>query len=323
MIHNTLVAFLIPMIGGILLDALLGDPHFLPHPIRLFGRIISRCDQHFNRGTHRRCKGAIVAIVLVLCTFGILFAFERLHTVAPILVTLFNTILFYYAIAHRSLIKESAYVEDAVVGEDIDEARRRLSHIVGRDTAELSFRKIRTATLETLAENLSDGVIAPLFFYAIGGIPLMYAYKMINTMDSMIGYKNDRYRDFGRFAALYLDDGANYLPSRLTAWLMVLLPANKRAIQILMRDHSKHASPNSGYPEAALAGILDCRFGGPNLYGGKLVEKPYIGDNDRPLTHGDFLRAVSTNHRVLLISLFLITVLALLLSEIATTLVPD
>ncbi|MDD7559496.1 MAG: adenosylcobinamide-phosphate synthase CbiB [Porphyromonas sp.] len=305
----SLYTFFVPMLWGLLLDVLLGDPQGWPHPVRLFGKVIAWCDKAFNRGVHRRRKGTLVAVSLVLLTFGALSLVQVLYLVSPVLLTLVNTLLFYFAIAHRSLIKETSYVEEAVEKGDLPEARRRLGFIVGRDTGALDFHKIRTATLETLAENLSDGVIAPLFFYALGGIPLMYAYKMINTMDSMIGYKSEKYKDFGRFAAVYLDDVANWLPSRLTGWLMVLLPPNKRAIRILKRDHSKHASPNSGYPEAALAGLLDCRFGGPNYYGGRLVDKPYIGTNDRPLSHEDFRTAVRTNHRVLILTVGLVSVL--------------
>lgn len=308
MISLTVYMFFVPMIGGLILDAIFGDPQGWPHPVRLFGKIISWCDKKFNTGERRQAKGTLVAISLVVLTFMTLSLVQMLYLVSPVLLAVVNTILFYFAIAHKSLIKETSYVEEAVEKGDLQEARRRLSYIVGRDTAALDLHKIRTATLETLAENLSDGVIAPLFFYALGGIPLMYAYKMINTMDSMIGYKSERHRDFGRFAAVYLDDVSNWLPSRLTGWLMVLVPPNKKAIQILKRDHAKHASPNSGYPEAALAGLLDCRFGGPNYYGGRLVEKPYIGNNDRPLTHEDFRTAVCANHRVLILTVCLIVI---------------
>ena len=188
-----------------------------------------------------------------------------------------QTIFFFFAICPRSLIGEALAVERYVVADDLEGARKRLSWIVGRDTSQLSFAQIRTAVLETLAENLSDGVIAPLFFYALGGVPLMMAYKMINTLDSMIGYKDQRYKDFGYFAARILDDSANYIPSRLTALLMLLVAPSRRAVRTVWCDARKHASPNSGYPESALAGILGVQFGGSNIYHGMLVEKPYIG----------------------------------------------
>ena len=169
-----------------------------------------------------------------------------------------------------------------------------MARIVGRDTSELSAQEIRTAALETLAENLSDGVIAPLFWLAIGGVPGMLTYKMVNTLDSMIGYKTDRYKDFGCFAAR-LDDVANYLPARITAFLMVLASGRFSLLKFVAKYGSHHASPNSGYSEAALAGILDCRFGGPHTYFGQLFDKPYIGDNDRPLTTADMQTAIRIN----------------------------
>lgn len=290
--------FLIPLIGGIILDALLGDPRWLPHPIRLFGKMIAFCDQQFNKGDHRKRSGIFVASGLVLLVFLVLTAMEVALADYPIAKNCINTMLVFFAIANRSLISEAMKVEKQIVKEDLPAARKQLSQIVGRDTSRLSFQQIRTATLETLAENLSDGVIAPLFFFAIGGVPLMFAYKMINTLDSMIGYKNEKYRDFGWFAARVLDDAANYIPARLTAFFMVVLPPSVRGFRFIRRYARCHASPNSGFPESALAGILNCRFGGPNIYHGKLVEKPYIGESERELLHSDTLRACIINVRV-------------------------
>lgn len=304
---STPQAFLIPLIAGLLLDALLGDPRWLPHPIRLFGNMIAFCELEFNRGKHRKMKGVFVGLGLVLLVFGVLYGIQILLKELPVAKHIVNTILFFYAISNRSLIAEAMKVEQKVKKGDLPAARKQLSWIVGRDTSQLSFHQIRTATLETLAENLSDGVIAPLFFYAIGGIPLMMAYKMINTLDSMIGYKNDRYKDFGWFSARILDDAANYLPARLTAFFMVLFPPSARGFRFIRKYARKHASPNSGYPESALAGILNCRFGGPNVYHGKVVEKPYIGENNRELTHADVLLAAFANIRVTLITAICIT----------------
>jgi adenosylcobinamide-phosphate synthase len=294
--------FLLPLLVGLLLDALIGDPPHWPHPIRLFGKMIAFCDRRFNHGAHRRRKGTLVALGLTLTVFVVLACMEWLLTGYPVAGIVVNSILFFYAISNRSLINEAMKVERLVVQKDIEAARRQLGMIVGRDTSQLTFKQIRAATLETLSENLSDGVIAPLFFYALGGIPLMMAYKMVNTMDSMIGYKNDRYRDFGRFAARILDDGANYIPARFTAWLMVLVPPSAKGMRFIRRYARLHASPNAGYPEAALAGILDCRLGGPAVYHGKLADKAYIGDNDRPLTHADTLRACRINIRTVVVT---------------------
>lgn len=192
----------------------------------------------------------------------------------------------FYGLANRSLISEANKVIAALEEHGIEAGRRQLSYIVGRDTKDLDEQQIRTAVLETLAENLSDGVIAPLFYYALGGVPAMMAYKMTNTLDSMIGYKSERFRQFGWFAARF-DDLLNFIPARITALLMVLLSLSWRGMVFVFRYGNRHSSPNSGYPEAALAGILNCRFGGPNVYHGLLVEKPYIGKTARSFTNAD------------------------------------
>jgi adenosylcobinamide-phosphate synthase len=186
----------------------------------------------------------------------------------------------------------------------LEKGRAQLSRIVGRDTAQLDAQEIRTAALETLAENLSDGVIAPLFWYMLLGIPGMAAYKMINTLDSMIGYKTERYKDFGCWAA-HIDDVANWIPARLTALLMVLVAGRPGLLGFVHKYGRQHASPNSGYPESALAGILNCRFGGTHTYFGQEFYKPYIGHNDRPLTTQDARRAIRINILSEILMLFL------------------
>ena len=181
------------------------------------------------------------------------------------------------------------------VDRSLEEGRAQVARIVGRDTSQLSAQEVRTAALETLAENLSDGVIAPLFWLAVLGVPGMLAYKMVNTLDSMIGYRTERYKDFGCWAA-HIDDVANYIPARLTALLMIITQKGRFFLCTFVWKYGRnHASPNSGYPEAALAGILDCRFGGPHYYFGQLFDKPYIGTNDRPLTTADMKKAVRVN----------------------------
>ena len=189
----------------------------------------------------------------------------------------------------------------------LDEGRKQVARIVGRDTSELSAQEVRTAALETLAENLSDGVIAPLFWLALFGTPGMLAYKMVNTLDSMIGYRTVRYKDFGCVAA-HIDDIANYIPARLTALLMVIASGRLPLWRFVCRYGRKHASPNSGYPEAALAGILNCRFGGPHYYFGELFDKPYIGENDRELTTGDMKTAVRINRLAEIMMVVLVVV---------------
>ena len=307
---------------GWLLDLFFGDPQKLPHPVVWFGKMIASCDHHYNKRTHRKLKGALTAITLILFVFAFawmirkflgvfaLFIFDGTHQQVyqiPLLLYIFDALAIFYCLAGTTLIREVREVFLAL-DRSLEEGRKQVARIVGRDTSELSAQEVRTAALETLAENLSDGVIAPLFWLSILGTPGMLAYKMVNTLDSMIGYKTERYRDFGCWAA-HIDDIANYIPARLTAILMLLagifIPllsrrgADRRGglstLRFVRKYARNHASPNSGYPESALAAILDCRFGGPHYYFGELFDKPYIGTNNRPLTTDDMKTAVRIN----------------------------
>jgi adenosylcobinamide-phosphate synthase len=307
---------------GWLLDLFFGDPQKLPHPIVWFGKMIATCEHQYNKGTHRKLKGALISIGLILFVFAITWMFRKILGIfalfifdgtreqvyqIPILLYIFDALAIFYCLAGTTLVREVREVFLAL-DRSLEEGRKQVARIVGRDTSELSAQEVRTAALETLAENLSDGVIAPLFWLAILGTPGMLAYKMVNTLDSMIGYKTERYRDFGCWAA-HIDDIANYIPARLTALLMLLagifIPllsrrgADRRGglnrLKFVRKYARNHASPNSGYPEAALAAILDCRFGGPHYYFGELFDKPYIGTNDRPLTTEDMKTAVRVN----------------------------
>ena len=282
---------ILPLLLGWFLDLLIGDPAWLPHPVVGFGKMISFGEHHLNKGTHRKLKGALMAIVFISMVFAV--AYFGLSILPPFGRVGVDLILIFYCLAGTTLIREVRQVFLAL-DRSLDEGRKQVARIVGRDTSELSAQEVRTAALETLAENLSDGVIAPLFWFAILGIPGMLAYKMVNTLDSMIGYRTDRYRDFGCWAA-HIDDIANYIPARLTALLMIVAAGKPRLTGFVWRNGSNHASPNSGYPEAALAGILNCRFGGPHYYFGQLFDKPFIGTNDRPLTTDDMRTAVQIN----------------------------
>ena len=215
----------------------------------------------------------------------------------------------FYCLAGKTLASEVRMVFEAVE-RSTEAGRQQVSRIVGRDTSRLSPQEIRTAALETLSENLSDGVIAPMFWFLLLGLPGMMAYKMVNTLDSMIGYRSERYRDFGACAAR-IDDVANFVPARLTACLMLLVSGKWRHWDFVRRYGRAHASPNSGYPESALAAILDCRFGGTHDYFGQPVEKPYIGTNDRLLTSADMERAVRINERAELAMGLLVALLSL------------
>lgn len=290
------VIIVLPLIIGWTLDLLFGDPARLPHPIVWFGRLIGFCERKFNRGNFRKLKGGLTAVSLIAGIFGLTWLFLNALSSYVWISVAVRAILIFYCLAGTTLIKEVRMVFQAV-DVSLDRGRIQVGRIVGRDTANLSPQEIRTAALETLAENLSDGVVAPLLWYALLGVPGMMAYKMVNTLDSMIGYKNERYRDFGCVAAK-IDDFANYIPARLTAFLMTVVSGKPGLLSFVKRFGSCHASPNSGYPEAALAGILGCRFGGTHDYFGESVYKPYIGETHRDFTYSDVVKAISVNRKV-------------------------
>jgi adenosylcobinamide-phosphate synthase len=305
---ETAMRLIIPLTVGYLLDLLLGDPAGWPHPIRLFGWLIANGEARLNRGKARFWKGAVLTLFLSTTTFlsfhYLLIGLYHLH---PIVYYGFNSLFVFYGLANKQLIKEGRQVFDVLQQEGLEAGRRQLSRIVGRDTRELSPKQIHIAVMETMSENLSDGVIAPLFYYACAGVPGMMTYKMINTLDSMIGYRTDRYELFGKLAAR-LDDIVNFIPARLTALLMAAVSCNIKAFQFIVRYGHRHKSPNAGYPEAALAGILDVRFGGTNIYHGVAVTKPYIGNNARELSPEEIEKAVDINHRVCLSMVVLIII---------------
>ena len=289
-------ALLVLLVGWIA-DLVMGDPERLPHPIVWFGKAIAWCERMLNKGRGRRVKGILTALLLIGIVYAAMFFLLRwIDSINVFLGLAVKAILVFYCLAGTTLIREVKKVFEAV-DRSLEEGRKQVARIVGRDTSELSEQEMRIAALETLAENLSDGVVAPVFWYAILGVPGMMAYKMVNTLDSMIGYRTQRYREFG-WCAARIDDVANYLPARLTTLLMLTVTGRFRLLNFVTWFGREHASPNSGYPEAALAGILDCRFGGPHTYFGEIVEKPYIGTNERPITTADMERAVSINRRV-------------------------
>lgn len=288
---------------GWIADKLMGDPAWLPHPVVAFGKAIAWGERLLNRGRFRRWNGGFLAVVLIFLTFavtwGLLYGVQRAFGLQerPIII---EAILIFYCLAGTTLCREVRMVFEAA-DHSLEAGRRQVARIVGRDTTQLSDQEVRKAALETLAENLSDGVVAPLFWLLVGGVPGMMTYKMVNTLDSMIGYRTERYRKFGTVAAR-IDDAANWIPARLTALLMVLTGGWGRRflglLQFVRTFGPRHASPNSGWPEAALAGILNCRFGGPHVYFGEVIEKPFIGDHERKLKTADMKAAIRVNQRV-------------------------
>ena len=286
---------------GFLLDLLLGDPAWMPHPVVGMGKLIARLETRFRAWfpeteKGERAAGRLLAIFLPLFVLAVSVVFLWLcYLVSPWLYMVMQAILCWQCLAMKDLKTESSQVQAALEEGDLAKARKQVARIVGRDTEELSGAGVARAAVETVAENFSDGVIAPLLCMLIGGAPLALTYKAINTMDSMVGYKNDRYLNFGR-AAAKLDDVANWLPSRISAFLWMAaagLTGNsaKGAYRIWKRDRKKHASPNAGQTESACAGSLGFQLAGPISYFGKPVEKDYIGDPDRSIEAFDIEKA--------------------------------
>ena len=287
--------------AGFVLDLIFGDPRWLYHPVCLIGKLISLLEKGIRRIFPKSQKGELAGgclEVLLVCGLCFLVPFGILHVLygwQPWLGFLLETFWCYQLLATKSLKTESMKVYDRLVNGTLEEARYAVSMIVGRDTKSLTPEGVTKAAVETVAENASDGIIAPIFYMAIGGAPFMFLYKGINTMDSMLGYKNDRYLYFGRCAAK-LDDAANYIPARVSGWLMVAGTLfvgldTKNAAKIYRRDRRNHASPNSAQTEAAMAGALDVQLAGNAYYFGKLYEKPTIGDAIRKVEAEDIPRA--------------------------------
>ena len=289
------------VLGGFLLDALFGDPAWLPHPVVLMGRCISALEKHLRTALPKTPRGelaggAAVAAVLPLGTLAVTglacWAAARLH---PALGLALQMLWCGQALAAKGLAQESRNVYKELAKGDLPAARRAVARIVGRDTQNLTAAGVTRAAVETVAENTSDGVIAPLLYMLLGGAPLALTYKAINTMDSMLGYKNEKYLYFGRCAAK-LDDAANWLPSRLAALLWVAAAAltgnsARGAWRIWRRDRRNHASPNSAQTESACAGALGVQLAGPAYYFGEYYDKPTIGDPLREIEPRDILRA--------------------------------
>ena len=294
---------------GFVIDCILGDPMGWPHPIRVIGNLISALTDFFlekaenikdevTRKRQKRTFGTYMVILVILISALVTAAILGLFYCINIwLGVLAEAVLTYYFLAMKSLYVESMKVYKALKGSSLENARYAVSMIVGRDTQQLDKTGVAKAAIETVAENTSDGVIAPMLYLALGGPVLGVIYKSINTMDSMVGYKNDKFIDFGRTAARF-DDVVNYLPARISAWLMIAACiflgkeySIKNASRIYRRDRYNHASPNSAHTESVCAGALGIQLAGPASYFGKRVEKPYIGDSQRAVESEDIVRA--------------------------------
>lgn len=276
---------------AIVVDFIIGDPYGFPHPVIYMGKFISTLEKYFRKiskdDKELKKYGGFIFLILILTTYMITFAIVSMFSFNKILYILVNSFLLYTTVAAKCLKVESEKVYKALEDEDINKARLMLSYIVGRDTTTLEESEIVRAAVETVAENASDGVIAPLFYGIIGGAPLAMVYKAINTMDSMLGYLTEKYKYIGYFPAK-LDDIANFIPARITGIVMCIsspiVEGNIiRAFRVMIRDRKNHKSPNCAYPEGAAAGAMDIRLGGTNIYFGEVIEKPTIGDNIKPI----------------------------------------
>ena len=311
-------------IAGFVLDLLIGDPHFIPHPVRLIGSLISfldkrlNCDDGYNISEKKinlikYKRGMLLAFTVIFATFAIsviiIVAAYSINLYAGVIA---EAVMTWQILATKCLRVESMRVYDALRTDGVDAGRRAVSMIVGRDTSVLDAAGVTRAAVETIAENTSDGVIAPMLYTAIGGPVLGFVYKAVNTMDSMLGYKNDKYMYFGRFAAR-LDDVVNFIPARISAYLMIAAAFiggrqfdGKNAYRIFKRDRFNHASPNSAQTESVCAGALRVQLAGDAVYFGKLVKKKYIGDGLREIEYEDIKRA----NRLMYITAFLCELLS-------------
>lgn len=311
-------------IAGFVLDLLIGDPHFIPHPVRLIGSFISfldkrlNCDAGYNSSEKKLNlikykRGMLLAFTVIFATFAIsviiIVAAYSINLYAGVIA---EAVMTWQILATKCLRVESMRVYDALRTDGVDAGRRAVSMIVGRDTSVLDAAGVTRAAVETIAENTSDGVIAPMLYTAIGGPVLGFVYKAVNTMDSMLGYKNDKYMYFGRFAAR-LDDVVNFIPARISAYLMIAAAFiggrhfdGKNAYRIFKRDRFNHASPNSAQTESVCAGALRVQLAGDAVYFGKLVKKKYIGDGLREIEYEDIKRA----NRLMYITAFLCELLS-------------
>lgn len=286
---------------SLLADFLIGDPKGFPHPVVLIGKLIGFYEKLFYGESHRRLRGAAFTLAVLLTVTAVLVGVLLLASLWRPFYIIVSVYLMFAALAWRSLKKETRYVIDALEKDDLQNARRYVSYVVGRDTEELTAAEIIKADIETVAENTVDGVLAPLFYMMIGyflGWPVLFVwlYKTINTLDSMVGYRDQHYLEFGRFAAK-LDDVVNFIPARLGALAMLctgVLPAfyGKNGWKIFKRDRFAHLSPNSAQSESAVAGLLGLQLGGSHVYHGELVEKPTIGDALKEPDSGDYKKSL-------------------------------
>jgi adenosylcobinamide-phosphate synthase len=297
-----MTSHLLSIILALFIDRIAGDPNHWPHPVRWIGRFISFLEVRWNKGKYRKWKGTLLSFTVLLTVFFlsllITVASYSIHTVVGIII---ESILIYTSISQRSLKEAALEVYDPLIANNMELARKKLSYIVGRDTDNLEESGIVRGAVETVAENTSDGITAPLFWALLGGAPLAMVYRAVNTCDSMVAYKNDRFLEFG-WASAWIDDGFNWIPSRLTGIMMVVCSppkfrTRKESFAILFRDAKKHPSPNSGWGEAAVAAILGVQLGGLNYYGGEVSLRAVMGDSEASLRSHHIIDSIRIMNR--------------------------
>ena len=319
------MVLLTAIILGFILDFIFGDPRWLPHPICFIGKLISVTEKAVRRFTGEKPEGLLMGgFVLVVIVLGVSFAvpYFILHFAemySPVLAFVIETFMFYQIFAMRSLKEASMQVCEALRAGDLPEARKKLSWIVGRDTAELTEEEVAKAAVETVAENTVDGIISPLFFFFIGGLPLAVLYRAANTMDAMLGYKNDKYLYFGRTAAR-VDDVLNFIPARITGILLVITAFFQRfdyknALKMMLRDAKKHPSPNGGYSEATVAGALNIRLGGINYYFGRQSFRAYMGDDTQELKPVHIMQTIKMMYGVSIFFVVICSVVPIIIAK--------
>ncbi|MBN2403078.1 MAG: cobalamin biosynthesis protein CobD [Spirochaetes bacterium] len=303
-----IMSLAVKIAAGYLLDLFFGDPYSFPHPVRYIGKLIGYLESVLRKLGRDKLAGILLTLITVSITFVITYYLSAVSIIIEI-------IIIYTVFSVRCLADEAGAVYRALENSDIAEARKRVSCLVSRDTAKLDEKAVIRATVETVSENIVDGIISPMFYLFIGGAPLGMAYKAASTLDSMVGYKNAKYIMFG-WAGARLDDLLNFIPARLTAF--IILPAAafvcgmsaKNAFRIMLRDRLKHSSPNSAHAESAVAGAIGCRLGGPSEYFGEVIDKPYIGDAAKETGMEDILKSIKLMYVSSVIGLLLGCIMA-------------
>ncbi len=302
--------YVIVILISYLLDLIFGDPHFIRHPVEIIGSLVIFLEKKLYKFEHKKFWGGILTITVVTITFFLSFYLSKIKVI--------NIYLLYTTLATNSLGREGKKVYKLLINNNLEEAKKKLSYLVSRDTGELNKKDVIRSTMETISENIVDGIVSPIFYMFIGGLPFAMTYKAINTLDSMIGYKNDRYLDFGYFSAK-LDDFVNLVPARLSGGLLIPLSSfflnfdYRNSIRIFFRDRYNHASPNSAHPESAVAGALGVQFGGRNRYFGVLVDKPTIGDRKKEFEVEDIKKNLKIMYLTSVLSLIIFTIFYILI----------